>query len=187
MNANRPIYRSDAVARYVAARQEAILPRMVRPRTQRYLWIGLLFLFILTGLAWWTELPIYQSGVGTLLINRQSAASSQLVVLFPSTTSTDEITPRTMVVTLPTGERLIVPMDRVSATPLSPAEVRAQYPQLPPMELLSGPVVVATASLDETRFPQPMTLWEGSLMRVESQSGAYRLLSLLPVIGGWFA
>ena len=44
----RPIFRADAVQRYIQSHQKSILPRFVCPRTFLYLWI-LLGLLLLAG------------------------------------------------------------------------------------------------------------------------------------------
>jgi len=50
---HRPIFRADAVRRYIQKQQETVLPRLVCPRTFLYLWILLVCLFMAVGLVFW--------------------------------------------------------------------------------------------------------------------------------------
>jgi hypothetical protein len=186
MSANRQIYRSDAVARYVAARQETILPRMVRPRTIRHLWAGLLLLMLVSFGAWWTEIPAYQAGLGTLVVPGDATLPIKVVAFFPAERQPALRVGEALVVTLPGGERLILHLQDVSATPLSPEEVRARYGAAADRSAVRVPVVVATAPLDPALLASPGTLWAGSILPVEAQTGSYRLISIIPVIGAWF-
>jgi hypothetical protein len=186
MSANRQIYRSDAVARYVAARQETILPRMVRPRTIGYLWAGLLLLMIVSLGAWWTEIPSYQAGLGTIIVPTDASTSTQVVAFFPAERQPVLTIGEALIVTMPSGERLILHIQEVSDTPLSPAVVRARYGAHVDSNTVRVPVLVATASVDPALLATPGTRWAGSILPVEAQTGTYRLISIIPVIGAWF-
>jgi hypothetical protein len=51
MRANvRPIFRADAVRRYIQSQQKAVLPRFICPRTFLCLWILLGLLFLAGGI-----------------------------------------------------------------------------------------------------------------------------------------
>jgi hypothetical protein len=74
MKNTHPIFRADAVRRYIEGQQRAVLPRFVCPRTFLYLWI-LLGLLLLTGgfVTWFAR--------GSLLLgegNTQPGVSSGL-------------------------------------------------------------------------------------------------------------
>jgi hypothetical protein len=186
MNENRPIYRSEAVARYVVARQEAILPRMVRPRTQGYLWAGLAFLLALTLVAWWTEVPSYQAGLGTVVVPADPTLALNVVAFFPAEAQPTLNLGEALVVTMPSGERVLLRIREVSTTPMSPAEVRTRYSEMAHSDTIRVPVVVVTAVLDAAALSAPSNLWAGSILPVEAKTGTYRLLSVIPVIGSWF-
>jgi len=51
-DANRWIFRADAVRRYTQSREESVLPRFVSPRTFTYLWILLGLLGVSGFVAW---------------------------------------------------------------------------------------------------------------------------------------
>lgn len=186
MSANRQIYRSDAVARYVAARQETVLPRMVRPRTTRYLWAGLFLLMIVSLGVWWTEIPSYQAGLGTVIVPTDATTPIKVVAFFPAERDPSLTVGEALVVTLPSGDRIILHIQEMSERPLSPAEVRAQYGEYVDSSTVRVPVRVATAPVDPALFAAPGNLWAGSILPVEAQTGTYRLISIIPVIGAWF-
>lgn len=56
---NRPIFRADAVKRYIEGQQTAVFPRLVCRRTFLYLWI-LLGLLVLAGsfVTWFARGPL---------------------------------------------------------------------------------------------------------------------------------
>lgn len=53
MKNNHPIFRADAVRRYLEGQHRAVLPRLVCPRTFLYLWILLALLLLAGGLMTW--------------------------------------------------------------------------------------------------------------------------------------
>ena len=64
--ARTSVYRSAAYERYLHAQEETVLPRVVRPRSFRFLW-GAIALVALAGLAAWaTPVPVFARGVATV-------------------------------------------------------------------------------------------------------------------------
>jgi hypothetical protein len=53
MTAQRAIFRTEAVRRYIHNQQEAVLPRFLCPRSFLYLWIFLGLLFVAGGFVTW--------------------------------------------------------------------------------------------------------------------------------------
>lgn len=73
MKNNRPIFRADAVRRYIEGQQRAVLPRFVCPRTFLYLWILLALLLLAGGLmTWFTHGPLLmgEANTGTGVLSR---------------------------------------------------------------------------------------------------------------------
>jgi hypothetical protein len=50
---HRPIFRADAVRRYIQSQQRAVLPRLICPSTFLYLWILLGLLLLAASLVTW--------------------------------------------------------------------------------------------------------------------------------------
>ncbi len=61
-DANRSVFRTDAIQRYMEAREKAVLPRFVSPHILLCLW-SLLGLLVASGfVAWFAQVPVYASG-----------------------------------------------------------------------------------------------------------------------------
>lgn len=50
---HHPIFRADAVRRYIQSQQRAVLPRLICPRTFLYLWVLLALLLLAASLVTW--------------------------------------------------------------------------------------------------------------------------------------
>jgi hypothetical protein len=66
--ANRPIFRDEALRRYIERQEQTTLPRFGSPRIFACLWALLALLLGSSVLPWFGEVPVYASGSAVVAI-----------------------------------------------------------------------------------------------------------------------
>lgn len=188
----RTIFRPEAYRRYIHSREQAVLPRFVSPPTFLFLWM-LLGLLAAGGLvAWLAEVPVYAAGPAAVVdgkrLNAASADAAMLVAFLPP----GELPG------LRAGQRLFVHPDaggeRTSSSILavepgitSPEAAAERFGLAPgAAAALTQPAAVAIARFEPAPGGLPAAAYLGSVYQVEVEVGSRRLISLLPVVGGFF-
>jgi hypothetical protein len=188
------IFRTDAIRRYVASREEAVLPRWVSPRTFLYLWFLLGLLLVSSLAAWFAKVPVYVSGSAIVVRSRGESQGDLdhlvVAIFFPA-----QNRPRLQV-----DQRVVLHFEGIQDAPnnhnfsrsilavepaiLSPDAAQKRF------DLSSGtastitqPVVVAIASLEPSPKSLPASVYLGSVGKAEVVVGSQRILSLFPLIG----
>ncbi len=183
-NARRPIFRDAAIKQYIQGRDKDVLPRYVSPPIFLFLWIVVGFC-ITTGLiAWSTRIPVYVSGLGTVV--KEHRSGQMVAIIFLSPDQRLRVRPgepaQLQIGTL--GPLLKQTVTFVKPNILSPGEARQDYNLDGAISLVvPQPSFVVVVALD-ARLVSP--LYRGSLLRAEIQVGSQRVLSLLPVVGSLF-
>ncbi|PSB45904.1 hypothetical protein, partial [Chamaesiphon polymorphus] len=191
---NRSIFRSDAIRRYAASREEVVLPRWISPSSFLYLWLLLGSLFGGIFLAWYAKVPVFATGKATIvrLPARTSGGREEVVIaaFFPARTRS-QLQPHQPLRLHFEG---ISSLDRSSGLRLtakpeirSPEDIRTQFGLATSTALqIDRPVVMAIVPLDPAVLDLPTTAYIGSTGTAEIVVGSQRLLSLLPWIGSHF-
>lgn len=188
----RSIFRHDALRRYGEGREQSVLPRLVAPRTFRYLWY-LVGLLLLSGLvAWSAPVPTYATGpavVVRLPSTTQGAPESMMVIaFFPPQHCSHVRAARTLLLHFDTlGDRLNRPILAVEPEVASP-EVAQQRFALPPGATLgmTWPATVVIAPLEPLPASVPASAYLGSIGRATVHVGSQQVVSLFAAIEPFF-
>jgi hypothetical protein len=188
----RSIFRHDALHRYGEGREQSVLPRLVAPRTFRYLWC-LVGLLLLSGIVVWS-VPVPTCAAGpAVVIRRQSttqgAPERMMVVAFFSPQYRSRVqTARTLLLHFDVlGARLNRPILAVGPEVASPEVVQQRF-ALPP-DALSGmtwPATVVMAPLEPLPAGVPASAYLGSIGRATVPAESRRIVALFPAIGLFF-
>lgn len=191
-DANRSIFRADAVRRYMQSRQESVLPRFVSPRTFTCLWLLLGLLGISGFVAWLTKVPIYASGQGVVVDRRGKTNyvgdDVVLIIFLPPENRSRLRAGQTSLLQLdPTGDRTLSPIIAIEPEIASPNAVQRRFA----LSALAAHAVTQPSAVAIARFkPNPTNLpastYVGSVYPVDVEVGSRRVLSLLPAIGQIF-
>lgn len=184
-NNSSGLFRDIALKHYLRGPNKDILPRFVSPRAFLYLWIFFGLCAIAGLLAWNTQIPIYETGEGTLVINTYQGHLERqvLAVIFlaPDQLRRVKVGQVVQVKIGMTGPHEQSTITAVEPTLLSPTEARKRYSLDGTMSLMvKQPATVATVALDPSIMPQT---YAGSIVQAQVQVGSQRVLSLLPIIG----
>ncbi len=187
---NRSIFRSDAIRRYAASRDEVVLPRWISPSSFLYLWLLLGLLFGGIFLVWCAKVPVAATGKATIvrLPARTSGVREEVVIaaFFPAQTRSQLQAHQPLRLHfegISNRDRDRLRRLRLTAKPVirSPEDIRTQF-GLTALQI-NQPVAVAIVPLDPAALNLPTTAYIGSTGTAEIVVGSQRLLSLLPWIG----
>jgi hypothetical protein len=193
---NRSIFREDAIRRYVASREEVVLPRWISPSSFLYLWV--LLGLLLTGifLAWCAKVPVSAAGKAMVIRSRDRTTGVReevvIATFFPAQTRSQLQAHQPILVhfegisSLDRGRSSRL---RLTAKPVicSPEDIRNQFGLTASTALqINQPVAVAIVPLDPAALNLPTSAYIGSTGTAEIVVGSQRLLSLLPWIGSHF-
>lgn len=187
---HRSIFREEAIRRYIQGKEKAILPRLVSPRTFIYLWFLLGMLTVSSVVAWFTRIPVYTSGSAAVVrLNDKTYRRDQKIVVIalfpPQHLSSLQTTKKLFLSFDAMGDRLSHPIITVEPKIISPDVIQKQFALNP--QVATGPSVVAIAQLEPIPNNLPASAYLGSVGRAEAEVGSQRLVSLLPLIGQFFA
>ncbi|MGB0384360.1 MAG: hypothetical protein ACPGWR_06005 [Ardenticatenaceae bacterium] len=204
---NRSIFRSDAVQRYIEARQKAILPRFVRPRVFAFMWL-LLGLLLMSGVtAWVAQVPIYAPGVALAVVVDDRVPSSEnerenehenehedenqdqvaVVAFLPPEQLTHLHRGQTLFLQLTEQERVSRSIVAVEPEIMSPAAAQKAFALTDGAAMLiRQPSAVVQVPLEPLPNDWAASVYAGSVYQVEVEVGSRRLVSLLPVVGEFF-
>jgi len=192
---NRSIFRSDAVQRYIEARQKAILPRFVRPRMFAFMWL-LLGLLLASGVtAWMTQVPIYVQGVGVVVHDGAPSSENEhenedqmaVVAFLPPEQLSHLHSGQTLFLHLTEQERVSRSIVAVEPEIISPAAAQKAFglTEGAAMAILQ-PSAVVEVPLEPLPKDWALSAYAGTVYQVEVEVGSRRLVSLLPVVGDFF-
>lgn len=174
--APRTIFRSDAITRYAEARQQDVLPRLIRPRYFLYQW-GMLFLIGIAALAaWLTPVPLWVRGEGLLHPTQDTRTLEAVVFLAPSTLPNLQ-EGQTLTLTLADGQRINATAVRVEHDVSSPASVRARFGDA---AVVAAPVVVVTTTFPASALSGTASQYADARLMADLQIGTRPVLSFLP-------
>ena len=196
---NRSIFRSDAVQRYIEARQKAILPRFVRPRMFAFMWL-LLGLLLISGVtAFRTQVPIYVQGVavvvhdGVLSSENENKNQDQnqdqmaVVAFLPPEQLLHLHSGQTLFLHLTEQERVSRSIVAVEPEIISPAAAQKAFGLTEGAAMaIRQPSAVVEVPLQPLPNDWALSVYAGSVYQVEVEVGSRRLVSLLPGVGDFF-
>lgn len=198
-NSRRSIFRDDAVRRYVESREQTVLPRLVSPRTFIYLWFLLGLLGMSSIIAWFARVPVYASGSAVVVRwNKKNAPEDIVVAAF---------FPPQYLSRLRTTQKLFLHFDAMSISGAFQNENRfnrsviAVKPEISSPDVvqkqfalssgaaqrITQPAAVVIAQLKPIPTGLPASTYLGSVGRADFEVGSQRAVSLLPLIGHFFA
>lgn len=174
------------------SRKEPVFPRFVSPRTAAYLWV-LLGLLMASGLvAWFTQVPVYASGLA-VVVDRSSVTQDiqiqddALLVVFLPPEQHLQAGQNLFLQFDAAGERLSRAIVAVEPEISSPDAARRRFALESGAALaITQPAAVAIARFEPTSTDLPARAYMGSVYRVDVEVGSRRVISLLPLVGQWF-
>jgi hypothetical protein len=192
-DAGRPIFRADAVRRYIDSREESVLPRLVSPRIFVFLW--LLFGLLAAGgfVAWLAHVPVYASGPGVVVDWTSNASPNPdgvgVVAFVPPEHLPRLRAGQPLFLELGDGrERVRTPIVAVEPTVISPEAARRRFA----LGAAAAPQITQPAAAAIARWTAPPTglaasSYVGSVYHADIEVGSQRVISLVPLLGRWFA
>jgi hypothetical protein len=192
-DSQRPIFREDAVRRYLEGREKSILPRMISPRTFIYLWLLLGLLVMSSLIAWLTKVPIYASG--RALVVRLSNREIVVAAFFPPQQLSRLRTNQKLFLNFDAqsdvydGLRLRLNRTIIAVEPeiISPDAIQKRFAlnsQI--VQQITGPSAIAIAQLEPIPDNLSASAYLGSVGHAKAEVGSQRLISFLPLIGQFF-
>ena len=188
---DRPIFRPEAVRRYIEGKDGAVLPKLVSPKVSISLWMLVALLILGTLMVWFTKTPVYASALAITVDHRgvptEAAQLRDHVVLL--LLLAPEAQP-----TLAEGNQVLIhlgtvgkPLQReVVIFEASEAEVTRVLDTFGlsrhPAVLAAQPAAVAFVPLEPAPGNAPATNFIGTVFRAELQIGSRRVASLIPVV-----
>ncbi|HEY0735250.1 MAG TPA: hypothetical protein VGD69_10125 [Herpetosiphonaceae bacterium] len=179
---SRPVFRAEAVRRYMDRQEQAVLPRLIAPRTWLWLWLLAALLVGSAGSAWMAKVPVYMPGRAVVL---EPASSDHMVTALL-------VLPPDALAQLQRGQPIMVFSDR-SRQPITGALIAVEPRIMSPVEIqhrfvlhmrgaqvADQPSAVALARLD---LPPdlPAVAYIGSHYQANAAVGSRRVLTFLPI------
>ncbi|AFY93300.1 hypothetical protein Cha6605_2217 [Chamaesiphon minutus PCC 6605] len=193
---NRSIFREDAIRRYVASREEIVLPRWISPSSFLYLWVLLGLLFGGIFMAWFAKVPVSAAGKAMVVRSRdrtQGVREKVVIAAFFPTQTRSHLQAhqplRLHFEGLSSLDRSRLSRLKLKDKPVirSPEDIRDRFGLTASTALqINQPVAVAIVPLDPADLHLPTSAYIGSTGKAEIVVGSQRLLSLLPWIGSHF-
>jgi hypothetical protein len=185
----RAIFRADALQRYIASREVAVLPRFIAPPMFLLLWGMLGLLAAGASLVLAVPIPVYASGPAVALSPSGPWGASHddatvLVCLPPSTLGEVGLGQGLILTSQVSGLQVGAQIIAVDRTVSSPAAIRERFALDPAAgQAISQPAVAVLARLALHQDGGPAKAYAGSTYRAEIRIGAQRVVTFLPVVG----
>lgn len=185
----RPLFRERALIQYHQRQQQTILPRLVSPPVFIYFWILLGFLLLASGLAWWTQIPVFVTASGVFYaqnVPSPSKSTQTVVLLFLPTSDINKVRlgQSVQLQLVATGQQFTGTVSQIEPNVVSPLKISQHY-HLASAAIPTEPsivvVVTPATSLDAS-------VYAGSQVDAQIQTGMQRVLTTLvpgldPLIG----
>lgn len=190
--ANRSIFRKEAIEEYIHEQENKVLLKFVSPRLFLCLWV---ILGLLSGLGVWlcfAEVPLFVSGQGMIVDqDKMNACQGEMLCIIaffpPDIQSRLFAGKKLMIKQKNQREWLDQPIVILESEVLSPAEIRKRYhEQAGGMPLPDQPSAVAICRLDSDMHTMHSDLAIEGAFEVRIDAGTRRLGSFLPVLDRFF-
>jgi len=190
--ANRSIFRKEAIEEYIHEQENKVLLKFVSPRLFLCLWV---ILGLLSGLGVWlcfAEVPLFVSGQGMIVDqDKMNACQGEMLCIIaffpPDIQSRLFAGKKLMIKQKNQREWLDQPIVILESEVLSPAEIRKRYhEQADGMPLPDQPSAVAICRLDPDMHTMHSDLAIEGAFEVRIDVGTRRLGSFLPVLDRFF-
>ena len=186
---HRPIFRPEAVRRYVQNRERPVLLRVLSPPTFLCLWLLLGLLLVGGCVAWFAQVPVYASGSAAVVDWKGNAQGIRddvvLVAFLPPQDLVHLRIGQTLLVTFDTtGGVVNRPLIAVEPQVIGPSAAQQQFGlNGNAVRVVTQPAAVAIARFEPTSSGLPASTYVGSVYQVEVQVGTQSVFSLLPFFG----
>jgi len=186
----RTIFRPEAVRRYSQGVEQAILPSFVSPRAVVWLWALFGLLVAALTVSWAARIPVYASGVATVVRWRDPArrsGSPVLVVFLPPSALPRLRSGQTVILAGDgVGENARVQIGSVERGVVGPVDAQREFGlSAGAARALTSPSAVALAPWKAPPTGAPSAAYVGSVYRANVAQGARRALSFVPIVGRW--
>lgn len=191
MQPGRSIFRSSALQQYVQRQERDVLPRLLSPAVFLFYWVLLALLFAAGCVAWWGEIPLYETGSGMLITETEYISPEQQYPLALVFLPADR--PLALRIGMPMQVQLDAASPRLDARivwinpeVMGPDAVRKRYAlDMASSRLVSRPSWVLVVDINGRL---PAQEFAGSTLSAYIHTGSQRIISLLPglsdLVGG---
>jgi hypothetical protein len=190
--ANRSIFRKEAVEKHLHEQENQVLPKFVSPRLFLCLWV---IFGLFSGLGVWlcfAEVPMFVSGRG-MIVDQDKRIGCQgekpcIVAFFAPDMQSRLIAGKKLTIKQKNQRQwLDQPIIILASKVLSPTEIRKRYHEKSSgMPLPDQPSAVAVCRLDPDMHPMRSDLPIEGAFEVRIDAGTRRLGSFLPVLDRFF-
>ncbi|WP_052888218.1 hypothetical protein [Thermogemmatispora carboxidivorans] len=188
----RPIFRQRALHHHLYGREKDILPHFMALPVPVLLWLLFGLLFAAAALAWTTEIPTYTAGPGVVLDAQALSERFQLAqqqgtvaVIFLPWEARQRLRPGQPVqITLPAANlTLNSQIARILPGVISPATSCSYYSAANTRQAASPVTRPSVAALVPLGQQLSVSIYAGTSLTAQVQTGFTRLLNLLPGVG----
>jgi hypothetical protein len=193
----RSIFRARAYERYLNARERAVLPRLVAPRTFLYCWALLALLIGGLVVLWTAQVPVYAEALAVVVQGtpegRYTREPMALVAFFSAHDQARIHAGQTAFISYQKfDDQLTQPLLQVEPRVSSPAEIGERFGLANVGLIVHEPVVVGVLRFDHTHHGAAGTpdlehsRYVGAIGQVMVPVAKRRLLSFIPLVGSLF-
>lgn len=183
------IFRAGALERYLQGRARLTLPEFIAPKAFALLWLVLGTVLACGALAWFAEVPHFESGVAVVVegTRETGAAGGAVLLTFLPPDALPRLKPGQPLFLEPASRATQASSEVLAVEPrvLSPQEARARFgAQGVPSEVMAAPSAVLVARFEPSAAGRQASDYLGSTFPVSVRVGSQRLVQLLPFAGG---
>jgi hypothetical protein len=187
----RSIFREEAVRRYLHGRDESVFPRFVSPRSIAFLWVLLALLAAGGGIAWWAKVPVYASGPAVALegpVVPPGIDEVAVVAFLPKETLPRlEEGQRLFLKAEESGDRRKIFVREVDPRIYSPNAAQRRFRLVGgAAAAVTSPTVAVRGALRLKGTDLTPQMVAGTVYKADVEVGSRRVISLLPLVGGFF-
>jgi hypothetical protein len=185
----RPVFRDEAVRRYIESKQAGVLPVFVSPPVFAFVWV-IVGILLSGGLfAWAVKVPQYTPAQAIVITTESENQATAFVCLVNPATSRNLYAGLKAFVRLGPGDQVAVSeIESIEPAVASPQSLLSRYPTASAGALRQLSHAAAVVWLGPPSLPRGIMLEEltGGVYPVQIETGSRRAVSLIPLLGRFF-
>ena len=182
---DQSIFRAKALRHHNQAKEQTVLPRLMKPRGFIFFWAMMALVALMTGLAWTAEVPVMASGTALVVegeIVPSGAEEAYFAVFLPEKRQSEVAVGQQLFIRRGGGfvpeVRTVMAVDTDVLSPLAVKERFAGHTVEQPAVVVYAPFHAAEAEGREAA-----ETYLGSVYEADVEVGARTLFSLFPRVG----